>query len=349
MPSPFAITAASNTIPLDATTRRAEISFTVSNTSGRPMRGRAQIVPHDPATAGWYSLVGEAERDFAVGGTQQYTVHITVPPAAARSDYQVRLDVMGVVNPDEDFTQGPSVTFQTPAPAPVVVKKAFPWWIVIALVAVLVIGGGIFAVLRSRANAEAEQAALARGAQQTAEARQSAANATATASAAAGLANATATALALASRPTNTPVPPTARPTNTPVPPTATTRPTNTAIPPTATPRPVQWEVSLGRIDDDAKVFVNGTERHRQGDGSIRLNINQWMRAGDNEVEIVLTNGNCFATRGDFALFKDGTAVWNRTIDRGVSTCGRQYDVKFLVNFQTGAWSKIFEDDTAQA
>jgi hypothetical protein len=60
-------------------------------------------------------------------------VTINVPPKSPPGSYIFRLDMVGVENPDEDFAQGPGVTFQvTAAPAP----KPFPWWI-------LAVAGGV--------------------------------------------------------------------------------------------------------------------------------------------------------------------------------------------------------------
>jgi hypothetical protein len=133
MPSPFAITTTTNTVSLDDK-RRNEVSFTVSNNHGGPIRGRAQLGPQAPASAAWLTLTGEAEQDFPTGGTEQYTVRIAVPADTPAGTYSFRLNMVGVENPDELFTQGPTVTFQVPEPEP---KKPFPWWIVIVVVGAL--------------------------------------------------------------------------------------------------------------------------------------------------------------------------------------------------------------------
>src|SRR5438093_2152984 len=108
--SPFAITTGSNTLLLNAE-RKAEAAFTVSNISGRPLRGRGVPQPLGQTSANWLSIAGQAERDFGIGVTQQYTVQVAVPPDAAPGDYTFRLDAVGVDNPDESFTQGPVVSF----------------------------------------------------------------------------------------------------------------------------------------------------------------------------------------------------------------------------------------------
>jgi hypothetical protein len=139
MPTPFAVTTASNSVFLD-TDRTGTAQFTVSNQSGRSVEGRAQLVTDDPEAASWISLRGPAHRAFATAGTEQYTVEIDVPPDAPSGNYTLRLDVVGEERPDEQYVEGPSVTFQVPEPEPA--PAPFPWTIVAAIAAVVLIGGG---------------------------------------------------------------------------------------------------------------------------------------------------------------------------------------------------------------
>jgi hypothetical protein len=136
MPGEFVITATTNSVWLDPD-RQGEISFTVFNAAGRPLRGRAHLAPQSEAAAGWLSLTGEAERAFNIAGAHQYTVRITVPPDAPAGNYPFRLDMTGVENPDEQYVQGPTVTFDVPVREP---AKPFPWWIVAVAVGVLALG-----------------------------------------------------------------------------------------------------------------------------------------------------------------------------------------------------------------
>lgn len=146
MPGPFAITAATNTVLLDSS-RQGQTSFTVSNTTTRSARGRARVVPISATAGPWLTLLGEAERDFASSSTQQYTVQISVPPGAPANDYTFRLDMVDLANPDEDFSEGPSVRFVVAPSVPV--KKPFPWWIVAAAVAtLLILSGGAYGISR---------------------------------------------------------------------------------------------------------------------------------------------------------------------------------------------------------
>ncbi|MFL5352462.1 LamG-like jellyroll fold domain-containing protein [Archangium sp.] len=125
----FAITTSTPSVRLSGA-GRAEVTFTVTNALGRPVRARALLEPEGAARPEWLSLAGDLERDFPSDGTHQFTVRINVPPGSPEGTYAFRLSAVSVENPDEDFTTGPSVGFQVsrpPVPAP---KKPFPWWAV---------------------------------------------------------------------------------------------------------------------------------------------------------------------------------------------------------------------------
>jgi len=145
MPSPFSITAATNSVRLDDR-RQGAATFTVFNASGRTLQGRIQIAPLGQAAASWFQADGAPNRAFAIGGTEQIVVSVAVPAAAPPGSYSFRLDMVGVDNPDEDYTAGPVVTFEAAAAAP---KKPFPWWIA-AVVAVAVIAALAFILTRPR-------------------------------------------------------------------------------------------------------------------------------------------------------------------------------------------------------
>jgi uncharacterized protein (UPF0333 family) len=182
MSGPFTITAATNTLKLDKK-RQAETSFTVVNSSGRALRGRAIVVPENPVIEKWITLVGDAEQDFPIATDRRFSAQIAAPSDAQAGSHSFRLDVLGVDNPDEDLTQGPSVTFDVPAPEPA--KKAFPMWIPLVLILVVVLAAIAtisFFVIRNIQEQE-----VARNATQTAVAQQ-AAKATATAQAVAAVA-----------------------------------------------------------------------------------------------------------------------------------------------------------------
>ena len=113
MPAAFVITTATNTVLLGGD-RVGAAAFTVTNQTGRAFRARSSLVALDPTQAGWLTLVGTAERDYPIGGTEQVSVGVAVPPEAAAGRYPFRLDVVSVVLPDEDWAQGPVVAFEVP-------------------------------------------------------------------------------------------------------------------------------------------------------------------------------------------------------------------------------------------
>jgi beta-lactam-binding protein with PASTA domain len=91
-----------------------------------------------PVVQSWLALKEEPERVIPIAGTVQYTVAIVAPPDADPGSYSFNLDVLGEENPDEDYTRGPAVTFEVPAPV-VVKKRPFPWWILAVVAAVLLV------------------------------------------------------------------------------------------------------------------------------------------------------------------------------------------------------------------
>lgn len=130
-----------------------------SPASGVSTAPATATVPAPAATLKWFSFVEEGqptapsanpqytERDFNIGGIQQFRVRIAAPPDALGGPQTFYVHFTDVQMPDEEFTDSPIVSFEVPAPAP---KKKIPWWIpVAAIVAVLLIGGIIAAVVLS--------------------------------------------------------------------------------------------------------------------------------------------------------------------------------------------------------
>jgi hypothetical protein len=145
----FTVTAASENVTLDDS-GAARASFTVTNTSAQALRGRLLTRPRDRAKAEWFTVAGEAVRDFAPNGAQQVVVEVLVPPGTPPGSYSFRLDAVSEVDPDEDFTEGPSVAFDV-APPPAPPKKKFPWWILAivgAVVLLAIIGVVIWLLVR---------------------------------------------------------------------------------------------------------------------------------------------------------------------------------------------------------
>ena len=152
MPS-FAVTAAGQKVSLDSS-GAAQASFTVTNTTAEALNGRLLATPSDPAKPAWFSISGDSVRSFAPNAAVQVVVQLNVPPTTAPGSYAFRLDAVSEVDPDEDFTEGPSVAFEvTAAPAPP--KKKFPWWILAivgAVVLLIIIGVVIWLLTKGNGN-----------------------------------------------------------------------------------------------------------------------------------------------------------------------------------------------------
>jgi len=141
MPRLFSVTTATDTLHLDRK-RQGEAAFTVTNASGRPLRGRALLQSEDPAAEGWLSLDGEPERNFPIASTEQFNVRINVPPEARAGSYPFRLDMVNVKRTDEDYSRGQSITLEVPEAEPE--TKSFPTWVLLVAVPVLLLGVFVF-------------------------------------------------------------------------------------------------------------------------------------------------------------------------------------------------------------
>lgn len=118
-----------------------KLVFTVTNIAQRPLRGSLRAKALDSGQAPWLAIGGDAERDFPPGLAHQVEVSAKVPAGTAAGKFRVRLDALSVVNPDDDFTEGPAVSVtivaaETPSP-----KKSLWWlWLIIGIVVLLLIG-----------------------------------------------------------------------------------------------------------------------------------------------------------------------------------------------------------------
>jgi PASTA domain len=146
----FQISTANDTLKVDPN-GRTEAVFTVSNHTGRPVRGLAVLRPLDNTKQEWLKLAGENERDFVAAGTQQFTVRFEPPPNTPPGKYRFRLDVVSTVNPDENFTEGPTVVAEVSAPKPPPAPSK-AWMIPVALIALLLMVGTTVVIVKSCKN-----------------------------------------------------------------------------------------------------------------------------------------------------------------------------------------------------
>jgi beta-lactam-binding protein with PASTA domain len=116
-----------------------EVTFTVTNVTDTPARGRAVLGPEESPVLKWLELTGDKERMIQPKMSDPFVVKVKIPPGTNPGDYKFRLDAVSVARPDEDSTEGPTVGIPvTLTPPP---PKKFPWWIPVA--ALVIIGAGI--------------------------------------------------------------------------------------------------------------------------------------------------------------------------------------------------------------
>jgi hypothetical protein len=147
----FSITTTSTQVAIEGE-EPASIVFTVKNTTGQAVNGRASLamIPPDGEHGNWLKLKSSelSERRFPVDGVEIFTVEVdAVPPDAPSGDYCFRLDMVATENPDETYEAGPAVVFSIARPEPVEESRPFPWWIVIAAGATLLVAGIVAAVI----------------------------------------------------------------------------------------------------------------------------------------------------------------------------------------------------------
>src|SRR5258708_6355769 len=140
----FNISLPAETAPIKLRAKqKATVTYTVSNLSGRKVRGRAALKPDDPAVKNkWVTLPPDTEKDFDdATSTFQFKVAVDVPVGAAPGKYTFRLDAVNAEIPDEGDT-GPTASFE------IIGAEAtkMPGWIipVAAVVLLLVLGTAAF-------------------------------------------------------------------------------------------------------------------------------------------------------------------------------------------------------------
>jgi hypothetical protein len=155
----FDITTPVTSIALDDA-RKGEVTFTVSNATTASIRGESVVIPGGGALTEWFT-VDRPVRTYQRGQADQVSVAVAVPMDAPAGSYSIQLrTLLGGGVPEEDFDDGPAVSFEVPEPPapppPPPPKKPFPWWILAVIaaivVAVIVIAGIVFVVTRPGAS-----------------------------------------------------------------------------------------------------------------------------------------------------------------------------------------------------
>ena len=139
----FSVTTPETDLTLSAD-KKASATFTVSNTSGVAiLPAKAEIVAGDTIAQDWITIDGEATKHFAISTTHQFTVTISIPETAEPGQYTFRLNMIGIENPDEHFSQGPTVSFVVRArPDQETEPRRIPWlWIGLGTAVLAVVTG----------------------------------------------------------------------------------------------------------------------------------------------------------------------------------------------------------------
>jgi len=124
--------------------RTGSVVFSVTNKTAAPLAGRLGVQVAGGSKADWFTIDGERERNFAPGETQTAAIRVAVPADVAPGDYNFRLRVVSVKDPDNDHTAGPVATARVAgAAAPKPVTPVWPF-IVAAIVVLLIAGAAIW-------------------------------------------------------------------------------------------------------------------------------------------------------------------------------------------------------------
>ncbi len=142
----FAITSSTSAVALNHQ-GHGKVTFTVTNTGAEAVRVRGRLVPEGTAQADWLRPPQDNERRLETNGTEQFTVDLVVPPQAAAGHYSFRFDAVSVANPDDDYVEGPSVAFDVAVPTEP--EGSFPWWILLLMGGLLLVGGIVAYVMLS--------------------------------------------------------------------------------------------------------------------------------------------------------------------------------------------------------
>jgi len=137
MPRAFDITPSTTTKVQVNSGKSREVAFTVSNKTDRPLRARAVPTPDGETEASWLSIPAGNESEFGRDETKLITVKVDVPPNAKGGTYPFHIVVSSLSEPDELYAVGMTVPVEVRH-----VERKFPWWIVLLVAGVLVIGGG---------------------------------------------------------------------------------------------------------------------------------------------------------------------------------------------------------------
>jgi beta-lactam-binding protein with PASTA domain len=136
----FSITRPQDSVVLDAM-GHGKVPFTITNETDRAIKSKLLIRPDNPEDASMMQVEGGPERNFRPKDTQNINVLIAAPKSAGAGQRKFFLKAVDVEAPDDNYEDSQSVTFNYVVPQN---GRKIPWALII-IIAVVVIGGGIFA------------------------------------------------------------------------------------------------------------------------------------------------------------------------------------------------------------
>jgi hypothetical protein len=128
------------------------VQFAVNNGAGEIIDGKLSVLPDGQAKPEWFTIDGDAQRDFGTSGSETVKVNVSVPADVAQGDYSFRLQVAAVTDPDNEFARSPSTAFTVPVAEKTGGKKKSKWWLwlLLGLLALAIIGGVVYALTRPK-------------------------------------------------------------------------------------------------------------------------------------------------------------------------------------------------------
>ncbi|MEZ4870559.1 MAG: LamG-like jellyroll fold domain-containing protein [Caldilineaceae bacterium] len=124
----------------------ADIAFTVTNKSERPVRAEAIVIPlagaadeqgntlEPEAWGHWLTILEETTYDFDASSVKNYTVRVQLPADLRFGEYNFRLIMVNVADPDGKYAQSDVITFK--AVGPQLKVSNFVWLALAAVVAI---------------------------------------------------------------------------------------------------------------------------------------------------------------------------------------------------------------------
>lgn len=124
--------------------RQGTATFTVTNSGADDDRAVLTVTPLDGAEGEWFS-VEEPQREVPSGGSAVYVVTVEVPEGAKPGSYGFQAVAYSADrDPGESSVTSRRVSFEVAEPEP---PEPFPWWVVAAVVAVVLVVAGVFWLL----------------------------------------------------------------------------------------------------------------------------------------------------------------------------------------------------------